>query len=206
MEAQMRAIANTAEGPAKSPKPLLKLATAAGLAVTLALAGCASPTPYQPIRSASSSQGGYSETQIDRDYWRVNFRGNTLTSRETVEGYLLYRAAELTLQQGNDWFEVYTRDVERTVREEPVRSGFYDPWWGYSYWRPRWSYYYRPRGWRAWDPYWGDPFFDTREVERYEATAEIAMHDGPVPRDGRRVFDAREVIDRLGPRIQRPQD
>jgi hypothetical protein len=190
---------------AGSPKALIKLAAAAGLAATLALAGCASPTPYQPIRSASSSQGGYSEIQIDRDYWRVNFRGNTLTSRERVEGYLLYRAAELTLQQGNDWFEVYTRDVERTVRQEPIRgSAFYNPWYGYSYWRPRWNYYNRPYGWRAWDPYWGDPFFDAREVERYEASAEIAMHRGSPPREGRRVFDAREVIDRLGSQIERP--
>jgi hypothetical protein len=188
----------------RSPKTLTKLAAAAGLATVLALAGCASPTPYQPIRSASSSQGGYSETQIDRDYWRVNFRGNSLTSRETVEGYLLYRAAELTLQQGNDWFEVYSRDVEHTVRQEPARSGFYDPWYGYSTWRPRWSYYNRPLGWRSWDPYWGDPFFDTREVERYEATAEIAMHRGSPPRDDRRAFNAREVIDRLGPKIERP--
>lgn len=200
----MTMIAAQAGRTAGGSKRLKTLAAAAGLATVLALTGCASPTPYQPIRSASSSQGGYSEVQIAPDYWRVNFRGNSLTSRETVEGYLLYRAAELTLQQGNDWFEVYSRDVEHTVREEPRRaSAFYDPWWGYSYWRPRWSYYNR-LGWRSWDPYWGDPFFDTREVERYEASAEIEMHRGSAPREGRRVFDAREVIDRLGPRIERP--
>lgn len=175
-----------------------------GLGASLMLASCASPTPYQPLASASSRQGGYYEQQIDPDYWEVTFAGNSLTSRERVETYLLYRAAELTLQQGNDWFGVVTRDVERNVREEATPSaGFYNPWYGYG-WRPRWSYYYGGRGWRSWDPYWGDPFFDTREVERYVATSEIEMHRGRAPEGSRRTFDAREVIARLGPSIERP--
>jgi hypothetical protein len=184
------------------------LFAALGLGAALALSSCASPTPYQPISSSSSSGGGFSERQLAPDYWQVSFAGNTLTSRETVEGYLLYRAAELTLQQGDEWFEIVNRETEHNVREEidqPFYDSSYSPWWGYRYWRPHWSYYFGPRGWRSWDPYWGDPFFNTREVERYMATAEIAMGDGPPPTDGRRdVFSAREVIDRLASKIQRP--
>lgn len=185
---------------------LRRLLGVVGLSAAIALASCASPTPYQPISSASRASGGYFEEQIAPDYWQVTFAGNSLTSRETVEGYLLYRAAELTLQQGNDTFEVVTRDVERDVRETIDRGARYDPWWGYSHWRPRWSYYNRPGGWRSWDPYWGDPFFDTREVERYVASSEIEMYRGRAPREGRRVFDAREVLDRLGPTIRRPDN
>ena len=33
------------------------------------------------------------------DRWKVSFSGNSLTDRNTVETYLLYRAAELTDQQ-----------------------------------------------------------------------------------------------------------
>ncbi len=43
---------------------------------------------------------GYSEERLDQNKFRVTFRGNSLTPRETVEDYLLYRAAELTLQNG----------------------------------------------------------------------------------------------------------
>lgn len=179
---------------------------AVAAAAALALTSCASPTPYQPIASASATQGGYSETQIAPDLWRVTFAGNTLTSRERVEGYLLYRAAELTLERGEDWFEIVGRETEREVREEVRRDPFYDPYFGYYYWRPRWSYFHRPYGWRHWDPYWGDPFFETREVDRYVVSAEIEMHSGPTPEDGRRIFDANEVIERLGPTIERPQD
>lgn len=184
-------------------------ATVLGLASALALASCSTATPYQPISSAQSAQGGYFEERIAPDYWRVTFAGNSLTSRETVEGYLLYRAAELTLQQGNDWFEVVGRETERNVREEVRSSPLYSPWWGYSSWRPRWSYYSRPMGWRSWDPYWGDPFFydgyDRRQIERYVASAEIEMRRGKPANDRARVFDARDVIARLEAQIKRPE-
>lgn len=187
----------------------LATVTMAGLASALALAACSTATPYQPISSTRSTQGGYFEERIAPDYWRVTFAGNSLTSRETVEGYLLYRAAELTLQQGNDWFEVVGRETERNVRDEIRPSPLYSPWWGYSSWRPRWSYYYRPMGWRSWDPYWGDPFFydefDRRQIERYVASAEIEMHRGRPGSEQRRVFDARDVISRLESQIKRPE-
>ncbi len=51
----------------------------------------------QPIASASRVEGGYTSAQLAPDRWQVTFSGNSLTSRETVEDYLLYRAAELTL-------------------------------------------------------------------------------------------------------------
>ena len=38
----------------------------------------------------------------------------------------------------------------------------------------------------------------------WEATAEIVMSRGPRPAGDGRVFDARQVIERLGPTIRRP--
>ena len=67
---------------------------AAAIALAAALTGCATPTPYQPNIPGQAVSGGYSETKIESNRWRVTFAGNTLTSRETVEGYLLFRAAE----------------------------------------------------------------------------------------------------------------
>ncbi|HSG33747.1 MAG TPA: hypothetical protein VLA37_04370 [Sphingomonadaceae bacterium] len=179
---------------------------AIGLAAAIALAGCATPTPYQPLgASSSSARGGYSEAMLGPDHWRVNFAGNMLTSRETVEGYLLYRAAELTLEQGNDWFRIVYRGLEHEVREEVRRDPLYRPWWGYDGWRPYWHYYDRPFGWRHWYPLDDDPFFDTRTVESFEASAEIVMYEGQRPSGNGNVFDAREVIERLGPTVTRPE-
>jgi len=72
------------------------LIAAAALVLAGGLAGCETATPYQPLKPGSSA-GGYSETKLEGDRWRITFAGNSMTSRETVETYLLYRAAELTV-------------------------------------------------------------------------------------------------------------
>ena len=46
------------------------------------------------------------EQQLAADRYIVRFHGNEFTSRERVETYLLYRAAELTLEQGFDGFTI----------------------------------------------------------------------------------------------------
>jgi hypothetical protein len=186
-------------------------AVIAAAAVAAGLTGCATPTPYQPNVPGQSTSGGYSEMRIESNRWRVNFTGNSLTSRETVEGYLLYRAAELTLQQGYDWFNVAERQVNRDRRTYVEPDPFYRPWYGpgFSYWRPSWRYFGAGYGWRSWDPFWGDPFWadrvDVRTVDKYEADAEIIMRRGAKPTDDPRAFDARAVSDNLRPRIQTPK-
>lgn len=112
----------------------------------VSLVACSQPTPYQPLAAASDSRGGYSSSQIETNRYRVSFAGNSMTSRETVETYLLFRAAELTRQQGYDWFEEVRRDTEntgRTVIDQPFGAGRYS-WWG-----PSWRYAGAGYGWRS---------------------------------------------------------
>ena len=101
-----------------------KLVLPVAIAALALLGACATATPYQAAMDSSSR--GYSEQQIENNRFRVQFSGNSLTDRKTVETYLLYRAAELTKLNGYDHFRVVHRDT--------------DPFW------PRWGYY---------DPYWG---------------------------------------------------
>lgn len=183
---------------------------AAAAALSAGLAACATPTPYQPNLKGQSAAGGYSEIRVEPNRFRVNFAGNSLTTRETVEGYLLFRAAELTVQNGYDWFTVVDRDTDKQSRTYVEPDPFYRPWYGsYGFWRPSWRYYGRGYGWRGWDPFWGDPFWadrvDVRTIERYEASAEIVMQKGPKPEADPKAFDARAVIDNLRPRVQYPQ-
>ena len=190
-----------------------KLVIAGLLAITAGLAGCTTATPYQPDLRGSQVSGGFSETRVTNDRFRVQFRGNTLTSRDTVERYLLSRAAELTLAQGYDWFEIDDRRTDRTQRtyvDPPMgpRMGW-GGGWGYGFWQPSWRYYGAGFGWRSWDPYFGDPFFadrmDIRTVQQFEAGAEIILHRGPTPEGSARAFDARQVKQNLEPTIIRPQ-
>ena len=190
---------------------ILIVTAAAALALAAGVAGCATETPYAP-RVAGAHVGGYSEERLDGAHWVVRFSGNSLTSRETVERYLLYRAAELTIEQGYDWFDAGSTDTERKSRTVVEHDPFYDRGFGLEYgwgWRPYWRYYDRGGMWMTWDPWMGRPFWaDTvqvREITRYVATVEIAMGKGAMPQDGRRVLDARQVVANLGPSIVRPK-
>lgn len=70
-----------------------------GLAsLVLALTGCM--TAYQP----DGLTGGYSEVQLSENVWRVSFKGNGYTSRERAVDMALLRSADLTIQQGYNYF------------------------------------------------------------------------------------------------------
>lgn len=184
------------------------------LAVGLLAASCApTPTPYQPYRShaAGGIHGGYSDEKLGPDELRVRFHGNSMTARDRVEGYMLYRAAELTLQNGFDWFLVAERNTEHNVHTIVEPDPFYHPWYGQNYgaWSPNWRYYSPDLGWNSWFPGRGDPFFadrvDVRRIEAFEATADILMRKGPIPAGEARAIDAHRVIADLGPSIERPK-
>lgn len=188
-------------------------AKAACVGLALAVASCTmTSTPYQPLHSASRVSGGYSDLRIDETHYRVTFAGNRLTSRERVESYLLFRAAELTLLKGYDYFVIEDREVEHQIEREVRRDPLYDPFFSraYGYWQPYWRYYRSGRGWYHWYPYFGDPFwadrYDVRTIERFEASAEIRLGKGSAPTENGRAIDAREVRDRIAPQVVYPAE
>ena len=154
---------------------LRKFAAAAALVLAAGLAACTTPTPYQPRVAGKAASAGFTEQRIETDRWRVSFNGNSLTSRETVEAYLLYRAAELTLAQGHDWFAIVDRNTEKHSQTYVESDWAYGSWYGarFGSWRPAWRFYDRGVGWRGWDPFWGGPFgadrMEVRTVDRFEA-------------------------------------
>jgi len=179
------------------------LATA--LATALALAGALSTSATPAFGAAPTA--GYSEVEVEPERWRVSFAGKTGTSREAVEAYLLYRAAELTRRHGGDWFETVDRHSERDARSYVWPDPRDRPWRAYGAWRPQWRYQTARSGvWRTWDPWRGDPFWasveDPQTVERFEAAAEIVTHRGAKPANDPRAFDAGAVIASLRPRIR----
>ncbi len=193
------------------------------IAVTGILTACATATPYQPA-SQKSLRNGFFETQIEKDRIKVTFDGNSLTDRETVETYLLYRAAELTKSKGYDYFTVVERATDKKTRL--VDTGFNDPYYGffnYSYFHPRFGWsrpYYRPwyspfyrSSWLHGRSGFYSPFYDSwgrdfdfREITKYRATAEIKMGHGPKPPGKDNAFNASEVIENLRDKIVYPEE
>jgi hypothetical protein len=149
------------------------------------LAGCGQATPYQPATNGY----GYSEQQIEDNRYRVSFAGNDLTPADTVQNYLLYRAAELTLGKGYDYFTMADRDVERST----VYWGAADAGWRSGYHR-RWDDHYMGGI--------GVSSYTAQPIDRYTAYADIVMFEGEKPESDVRAYDARSVLRQLDPTIQ----
>ena len=166
-------------------------------AAALLLAACATATPYGP--AAEGGGYGFSEQQIEQNRFRITFRGNSVTSRETVENALLFRAAELTVQQGFDHFIVVENETEaRRSYRGTAYPAFYGRYgYGHPFHRPFHGFPYYAYGFG-----WGYPYDSyTREITRYSAVAFVTMHEGPKPGDNPQAFDAREVMDNLRPHV-----
>ena len=168
---------------------------AAGFAALLLLGGCAEPTPYAPrVRGTAT---GYTDRQLAENRFRVTFTGNTVTSRETVENYLLLRAAEVTLAAGRDFFVFDTRNTRARTRYSAVPEGPVGP------------YGYYGLGRAYWRSYWGvgfgfEPDVDIVTRTNYEAYAEIVLLTPEQARDEPRAIEARDVIRHLAPTAAPP--
>ena len=74
----------------------------------LALSACASLAPYGP-QQAERGQG-FSEQRIESDRFRVTYNG--VGAVGPIVDRALFRAAQLTVDQGYDWFEVTQRWID----------------------------------------------------------------------------------------------
>src|ERR1700761_1872465 len=155
------------------------------------LAGCMTPTPYAP--RAEGQRTGYTDRALTQTRYRVTFTGNTVTPRETVETYLLLRAAEVARAAGYDSFIFDTRNTKArtTAQVVPEPGPWGRGWGGYG---PGW-------GWRShWAVGFGyDPDVDIVTRTNYEAYAEIVLLTPEQAAKEPRSVKASEVIARIGP-------
>jgi len=153
----------------------------ASIILAATLTACAStPTPYAP---ANGSDRGWSQTQIEQDRFRIRFDAGADMAFEEVELMALRRAAEVTLEQGGDWFLLVSRHSDGNDRNPVgVSTGV-----GIST---------------------GSRGYSSRGIGlglNYDASAgqksvslEILVRTGPRPQDVR-VYDAREVLANSAP-------
>lgn len=170
---------------------LTKVSVAFG--AVLLLAACQTPAVYQPRVPGAST--GYTDEQITRNRWRVTFTGNSATKRETVESYLMLRAAEVTLKSDYRWYMFDTRDTE-------AQTTYQSDFVGWPGWRGRGWY------WHSW-PYgggWGagGGMETTRPITSYEAYAEIVLLTDEQAKKEPRAMNAQDVLDHIGPMAHQP--
>ncbi|MFN3613029.1 MAG: CC0125/CC1285 family lipoprotein [Rubrimonas sp.] len=150
---------------------------AAAMLVALAAGACAAPHVYGP---ADGRGPGYAERRLDDRRFRILYAGDARTSRDQVEAWLLRRAAEVTLAEGHDWFEVLRQDAdaETTYRGAGVGAGL------------GLGVGVGSRSRIGWGLGLGG---DAVPITRWRAFADIAMHRGPAPaRAG--AWQARDVL------------
>ena len=68
------------------------------ISVAIIFSSCA--TAYKKV----GFTGGYSETQLGENIFQVSFRGNGYTSRERASDFVLLRSAEVSLENGYQYF------------------------------------------------------------------------------------------------------
>jgi hypothetical protein len=159
------------------------------IAMVLALGACASSPRY--VEADHADGYGHYTTRLAQDRYRIQFNGRRSTGRSTTQDYTLLRAADLTLEEGYDWFEIVARDTETT------HTAGHQPATGFGYQRTYWvedrcgmiscTRSVRPAT-------YGSLYIGNERPEtRYSHTLEIVLVKGAMPQTGGRYYDATSI-------------
>lgn len=164
---------------------VIPLIAAAGLS----LAACASLAPY----SAQTGPGGqgYTEQRIENNRYRVTYYG--VGAPGPVSDFALLRAAELTTQEGYDWFEI----TQRWVDGRPDSAGGMRPSVGVGYGSSRYDGRYGRYSSSGVGVGVGLNFTGPSPTS---TSLEVVMGNGSRP-DRPDAYDARGVRDSIRPRL-----
>ena len=154
--------------------------------LALVLAGCTGPAAYRPMEDGI----GYGQQKLEGNRYRVWFAGNAYTPRETVEDYVLYRTAELTLEQGFDYFVLSSRDTEGERKQHSGYGGWSFGFGGFGYGRRSGIGIGIGTG-------------GSEERPQYYGQVDAFLMKGKKPAVDPQAFDAREVLANLEPQIRR---
>lgn len=162
------------------------------LAALLGLTACASSPRYVPADSADDY--GHFSRKISDNRYRVNFNGSPRTNLQDTRDYALLRAAELTLANDYEWFQIVDRETattERVSREPQTGFGYERAWYvqrdcGLT----GCTRSVRPVTYTTWRVDAGRP------TEKHSHSIEIVMGKGEMPADGN-YYDAKAVVNAI---------
>jgi hypothetical protein len=97
------------------------------IVILLGLGACASNPKY--VAANTADDYGHYTTRLDENRYRIVYNGGPSTSLNTTRNYAMLRAAELTLQEGYDWFEIVDRETSSNSRGGDT----FEPTMGFGY-------------------------------------------------------------------------
>ena len=90
-----------------------------GLVITIIMvSGCA--TTYDAEKSHWTGGRGFSQEQLEKDVWQINFAGNAHTDTEIRKKYILKKAAQIAIENSYSFFEVIQSDTSNDIAERDV--------------------------------------------------------------------------------------
>jgi hypothetical protein len=161
------------------------------IAIVLGLGGCASTPKYAPADSADDY--GHYSSKLEENRYRIVYNGRPSTGPTTTRDYALLHAAELTLREGYDWFEIVDREMATSHTREPSA--------GFAYERP----YYVEHSCgllactRSVHPMTGGRMqVDSgRSQTKYSYVLEIVVGKGEMPEKGGNYYEAAPIASSL---------
>jgi hypothetical protein len=160
----------------------------------LLLSGCA--TAYKP----QGPMGGYSDMQFDKNTIEVSFRGNGYTSQETVEHYLLYRCAEVTIEHGYDYFVMADNHTDANLSFITTPSTYTATSNGYTSGFGNSNSTFITGNTTTTGTYYPGQIIP---MHKYKSTVVIKMFKGKKPENLPNTYNARELIKYMSPNIQK---
>ena len=176
------------------------------------------PAPAPPTSASAQAQapevppakpGVFTLQKRAGTRYHLAVKGHTLTSRDAVEKYLLFRAAELTLDQHDSWFTL----IEARAKGDTAPPSKPDPQglrfsFRMAYWRPAWRYKLAgASAWQSWSPFSGAAFpaTDPKSVTDFEVSADIVLHKDIMNDADPLAYDAGAVSDLLVNQVSPPE-
>lgn len=100
----------------------MRLLISCFLPFALLVAGCSSSPDY---KAAEGNGYGYQESKLSDSQYRVHFKARGSDKSKAMD-FAMLRAAELTLEQGFDWFTVSSREtlVDNKTVDRGSQVGF----------------------------------------------------------------------------------
>lgn len=194
------------------------VAMGAGLplaSVAQAPAPAANPAPAAELPMVPAAKAGvFSLKTVNPTRFTLTVTGKTFTSREAIEKYLAYRAAEHTLAQNGTWFTLVEGRMKGDAGPDPVNSDPARAGKRYSfrmaYWRPVWRYKTADAAaWSGWSPFSGAPFFadgkDPKTISDFEVSADIMVRKGIMDGNNPLGFEAAALSDLLINQVSPPE-
>ena len=162
----------------------------------------------------AAKPGVFSLKTVNPTRFTLAVTGKPFTSRDAIEKYLAYRAAEHTLAQNGTWFTLVEGRMKGDAGPDPVNTDPARAGKRYSfrmaYWRPVWRYKLAgAAAWSSWSPFSGATFFadgkDPKNVTAFEVSADIVVRKGIMDGNNPLGFEAAALSDLLINQVSPPE-